>query len=102
MQLSGKPAEENASDENKDDITSLVKDKDEQNSKNTPSDAEAPPDAPTKLEEDITVKTPDEIVKDGRKLCYTSDVITQLNSDTNEASKGKSVPCRRLQYTPRW
>ena len=67
MQISSEPAEENASDENKDETTSLVKDEDEENSKNTPSNTEAPPDAPVKLEENITVKSPDEIVKDGRK-----------------------------------
>ena len=68
MQLSGKPAEENALDESKDETNSLVKDEDEKSSKNTPPDTEAPPDAPAKLGEDKTVKTPEDILMEGRKL----------------------------------
>ena len=85
MQVSGKPVEENASDENKDETTSLVKDEDEQSSNNTSPDTEAPPDAPAKLGEDTTVKTPEDISMEGRKLHYTPYVLTKLESDTNEA-----------------
>ena len=85
MQLSGKPAEENASDENKDKIDILVKIEDDQSSKNTPPDTEAPPDAPAKLGEDTTVKTPDDISMDGRKLHYSPDVLKTLESDTKKA-----------------
>ena len=76
MQLSGKPTEENASDENKDENGILVKIEDDQSSKNTPPDTEAPPDAPAKLGEDTTVKTPDDIPMDGRKLHYSPDVLS--------------------------
>ena len=85
MQLSGKPTEENASDENKNENGILVKIEDDQSSKNTPPDTEAPPDAPAKLGEDTTVKTPDDIPMDGRKLHYSPDVLTTLESDTKKA-----------------
>ena len=86
MQLSGKPAEENASDENKNESDIIVKNEDGQNSENTPlPDTEAPPDAPEKLGEDITVKTPDDTSMDGRQLHYTPDVIVTLESDTKKA-----------------
>ena len=85
MQFSGKPAEENASDENEDENNNLVKIEDDQSSKNTPPDTEAPPDAPEKLGEDKTVKTPDDISMDGRKLHYSPDVLTTLESDTKKA-----------------
>ena len=55
-------------DENKDETSRFVKDEDEQSSKNTPPDTEAPPDAPAKLGEDTTVKTPEDISMEGRKL----------------------------------
>ena len=86
MELSSEPAEENASDENKDETTSLVKDEDNQSSKNTPPDAEAPPGAPIKVEEDVTVTTPaDILIKPQRKLHYTPDAVMKLESDTKEA-----------------
>ena len=66
MQISGKPAEGNASDENEDENNNLVKIEDDQSSKNTPPVTEAPPDAPAKLGEDTTVKTPDDISMEGR------------------------------------
>ena len=86
MQLSSEPAEENASDENKDETTSLAKDEDNQNSNNTPPDAETPPGAPIKLEEDVTVTTPEDVlIKPQRKLHYTPDVVKKLESDTTAA-----------------
>jgi hypothetical protein len=39
------------------------------------SNDEAPPDAPAKLGEDVTVKTPDDIPMDGRNLYYSPDVL---------------------------
>ena len=91
MQLSGKSAEEIAVGDTNASNDTLVKIEDDHGSSNTPPETEAPPDAPAKLEEDTTVKTPEDVSMEGRKLHYTDIpnytpyVVTKLESDTNKA-----------------